>query len=295
MEWFDSLLDAVQAVLMSILVKLGPFMVALMPALFTAYSIYHTFQAEAGHELALFFAVVVGLAMETVGIVATHTAIDLYNAVQEGYTQRSKFRLMVWLVPVYVIGVSLVVGFSGDAFTPLVKGLGVASPWLTCIVYVAVALARDIKRTQARQRAEELARQQEVNEDRDWDRRKERLELEFRHEEKLARIEAKRPTNRSNFGRLDRPGDQQDRPDLDGLTVQDGVLDGQLDDLNERRRAAKERLLDDVLRYLDGHQDASLADIGRHIGRSKSTAGNYVDELQQAGRLYRNGHGWEVR
>lgn len=150
-QWFDSFLDAIQSLLMSVLVKVGPFFVALMPALFMAYAIYHTFQDEAGPELAFVFAVVVGIAWETVGIIATHTATDLYNAVQKGATQPVKFWLMVALVPVYVFGVAGVVYFSQDAFTPLVKGLGIVSPFLTAIVYIAVALARDLNRTELAQ------------------------------------------------------------------------------------------------------------------------------------------------
>lgn len=53
--------------------------------------------------------------------------------------------------------------------------------------------------------------------------------------------------------------------------------------------------LDVLLAYLDDHPDASLAEAGTAIGRSKSTAGVYVNELQATGRLYRNGHGWEVQ
>jgi hypothetical protein len=37
-----------------------------------------------------------------------------------------------------------------------------------------------------------------------------------------------------------------------------------------------------------------LAAAGQAIGRSKSTVGNYVSELAAAGRLKKNGHGWEV-
>src|SRR5262245_14837591 len=103
LQKFDSFLDAIQAILMSLLVNLWPLFFALMPASFTDYSIFHTFQGEAVYYLALFFALVVGLAMETVGIVATHTAIDLYNAKQQQIIEPVKFQVMAWLVPAYVI------------------------------------------------------------------------------------------------------------------------------------------------------------------------------------------------
>lgn len=147
----NAMLDEIQAILLSFLIKLGPFAVALMPALFTAYAIFHTFKSEAGTELALLFAVVVGLALETVGIIATHISVDLYNGWQSGIIKPLKFWLMVALVPFYVFGVALVIYFSGTAFTPLVRSLGIASPFLTCVVYVAVALARDLSKIEQKE------------------------------------------------------------------------------------------------------------------------------------------------
>jgi hypothetical protein len=56
----------------------------------------------------------------------------------------------------------------------------------------------------------------------------------------------------------------------------------------------KEASFEKILGYLNENPDASLSEIGRQIGRPKSTAKNYTDELMQSGRLSRNGHGWEV-
>ncbi len=260
---FDNALDAIQSILMSILVKIGPFFVALMPALFTAYAIYHTFKGDAGPGLALFFGVTVALAMEATGIVAIHTSVDLYNAAEDKTIQPIKFWLMVALIPFYVGGVSLVIAFSQDAFTPLVKSLGIASPFLTTVIYVAVALRRDVTRIEAKQEQVEDKQAQLEADQREWERERERLEMELKHSEKLARIESK-----------NRPGD---RP----KSVQE-----------PSNKAAS---LDAILDYLNANPDASLSKIGQHIGRPKSTVGNYVNELVQAGRLHKNGNGWEVR
>ncbi len=284
---FDSVLDAVQSILMSILTKIGPFFVALMPSLFTAYAIFHTFTFAAGFGLALFFAIVVGLAMETVGIVATHTALDLYNAKEEGKVQPIKFKLMTWLVPVYVLGVALVVYFSGDAFTPLVKGLGVASPFLTTIVYVAVALHRDISRTEAKQETIEDRQAQIEAEQRQWEREKELRELELKHAEKLARIEANKRSNSRSVDQLTTSLDQSlERSNL--------VNTGNLTRVNAQKKRDKEQALNAVLTYLNANSTASLNDIAQAVECSKGSAFNYVSELQQAGRLYKNGNGWEV-
>jgi len=77
-------------------------------------------------------------------------------------------------------------------------------------------------------------------------------------------------------------------------SVQVGVQDTVLDGVNERRRIEKADALDALLEYLAKQPDANLAEAGRAIGRSKSTVGNYVSELETAGRLRKNGNGWEV-
>ena len=252
-QLFDGFLDAVQSILLSVLVRIGPFFVALMPALFTAYSIYHTFKVEAGHELALFFAGVVGLAMETVGIIATHTAIDLYNAKQQGLIAPGKFRLLTWLIPVYVFGVAGVVAFSKDAFTPLVKSLGIASPFLTCVVYIAVALARDLADTRARQDAVEERETERENDERQFERKKELLELELKHKERMARIVQKTVKMPSN------------------TTVKQ-----------------PDNRTPNIYRH---NPDAGVTEISRRLGVSRQTIYNYLEELEQAKRIDRDERG----
>lgn len=275
-QQFDILLDAIQAMLLSFLVKLGPFFVALMPALFTAYAIFHTFASEAGPQLALLFAVTVALAMETVGIVATHTAIDLFNGKEMGTIKPIKFRLMVWLVPVYVVGIASVVGFSRDAFTPLVKGLGIAAPFLTCIVYIAVALARDLSRIEKQGQDREDTAKADIDQGRDWQHEQNRRLMEMKHEERMAKIAS---SNRPVTAQLPSNLDAQDRP---------------MDAPNAVRWASKETKLDATLDYLRRYPEASFADIGRNIGLSKSSGENYAKALEEDGKVKRNGSGWEV-
>lgn len=79
--------------------------------------------------------------------------------------------------------------------------------------------------------------------------------------------------------------------------VQDPVQNvqhGDLNALNAQRQAEKLANLNAVLDYLSQNPDASLGDIGRHIGKQKSTAKNYTDELAATGRLHKNGNGWQV-
>lgn len=281
---FDTFLDAIQSILMSLLVKLGPFFVALMPALFTAYSIFHTFKEEAGYYLALFFAVVVGVAIETVGIVATHTAIDLYNAKQQEIIEPVKFQVMAWLVPVYVIGVASVVSFSGDAFTPLVKGLGIASPFLTCIVYIAVALARDLSRIETKQSLSDERQAIIEAEDRQWQREKERLELDLKHRERLAKIQS------PNINKVTpQPVNQTSQ------IVQKSVKNHVFDRVNGPKTERKNQLLERMVDIYRDNPRTQVSTLASTLNVSRQTVYNYLSELEQAGRINQNGNGVEVR
>lgn len=276
---FDNFLDAIQSILMSLLVKLGPFFVALMPALFTAYSIFHTFKDEAGYYLALFFAVVVGIAIETVGIVATHTAIDLYNAKQQQIIEPVKFQVMAWLVPTYVIGVAAVVFFSEDAFTPLVKGLGIASPFLTCIVYIAVALARDLSRIETKKALIDERQATIENEDQQWRRDKERLELEMKHQERLAKIQSQS---------VNQPVAQAVNQTTQ--TVQETVKNHVFDAVNLSKTERKTQLLESLVDIYMDNPSVKVSTVASTLNVSRQTVYNYLDELEQAGRISRNGH-----
>lgn len=201
----DEIFDGIQAILLSFLLKLGPFAVALMPALFTGYAIYSIFAEVAGVELAMIFAVVVAFAIETVGIVISHTAIGQYNGWRRGKVDTFKVWLMVFLVPFYIGSVSGTVLFAEDAFHSLVQALGIASPFLTCSVYIAVALARDLqsieqaeeneqekaetRQRDAETRTEEARKRREQNE---FELERFRIEQETKAKIEIAKAEATR-------------------------------------------------------------------------------------------------------
>lgn len=69
---------------------------------------------------------------------------------------------------------------------------------------------------------------------------------------------------------------------------------GNLNDANNARQAKKAEAQVALLDYLTTNPYASQAEAGEVIGRSKTTVGNYIDELTTAGKLHRNGQGWEV-
>jgi hypothetical protein len=82
--------------------------------------------------------------------------------------------------------------------------------------------------------------------------------------------------------------------DIQTLKSEKRLSKSRLGQINSDRLATKQAALDTLLIYLADKPDASLSDIAAAIGRSRSTAGNYVNELTTDGRLHKNGHGWEV-
>jgi predicted transcriptional regulator len=52
---------------------------------------------------------------------------------------------------------------------------------------------------------------------------------------------------------------------------------------------AKVQALDTLITYMTGKPDASVTELAKVIGRSRATVYNYLDELEQAGRVHRNG------
>ncbi len=61
-----------------------------------------------------------------------------------------------------------------------------------------------------------------------------------------------------------------------------------------QKTVSKEEALSLILQFLTDNPDASLSQIGRQVGRPKSTVGNYVNRLIEEGRLHKNGDGWKV-
>jgi predicted transcriptional regulator len=75
-----------------------------------------------------------------------------------------------------------------------------------------------------------------------------------------------------------------------GLVAPNGT---NLDAANAGRKAKRARIMDAALDYLCTHPDASYSELGRHLDVSKSAASNYAGALVDAGRLKKNGKGWE--
>ncbi len=80
----------------------------------------------------------------------------------------------------------------------------------------------------------------------------------------------------------------------DTLSAQPSKLGGDLGAANAVRLSGVEVKLDAVLDFVESNPNASYRQIGQHIGQSKSSGENYIKRLIEAGRLHKNGNGWEI-
>lgn len=67
-----------------------------------------------------------------------------------------------------------------------------------------------------------------------------------------------------------------------------------LNDVNAEKLNDKQAALNALLNFYRSNPNASLNEAGDAIGRSKGTVSNYLNELEQAGLIHRNGSGVEV-
>ena len=67
-----------------------------------------------------------------------------------------------------------------------------------------------------------------------------------------------------------------------------------IDQARAVRSANKVQAMDGLLTFYQTNPDASYSEAGQAIGRSKTTVGSYLDELENSGRVERNGSGVQV-
>lgn len=260
---FDRALAVLQGWILSILKRLGIFAVAAMPATFTSVAVYILLLNSPTPELALPISIIVGFALETVGIVIVHIAAELYNGMRDGKIAPAKFKLLAGLVPVYGLLVSLIVWFSESAFSDLVRAIGIASPWLAIIIYIAIALANDLETI--------LGREARI----------ERRELDLQESERRRqqRLEDDELAHRREMERLRLTQDHE--LSLRQLTAQASVAD----DKRQRDDVDYDAIRQTLYNLLREGNNVSPTRFGEEHGVSRQTVHAWINKYQE------NGHG----
>ena len=186
-----------------------------------------------------------------------------------------------WLL---IIGSSLLAGVFNvlHARTDLVSRTIAAMPSLFLLLSFETFLGQvklAVRRTQIVQGVEQLValvqNQQATLQQLEADEQRLRTEL--------TTLEAEANSLRSEISRL-----RQEKRTAEAFNL------GTLDAANTVRANGKAQALTALLAFYGQHPQASLNEAGEAIGRSKSTVSNYLEALETAGRIRRDGQGVEV-
>lgn len=267
---FDNIIATIEAMILTVLSRLGAYFCAAVPGSFTALSIYNILGKS---DLAWYLGLIVAIAWESAGIIVTKQTIELWSRYEQSKSGKGKLAVMIILAIVYVVGVMAVVLATGEAFPNVIKAVGALSPVLAISVYLANALRLDFQKADVKQDAIEA-------DDRQWQREKERLILEQKHQERLSKISVKNGVNDAGQGVKE--------------SVNEGVKYNALDNVNLHREERKRQLLDSLIDIYFDNPKVSISQVAGQLNISRQTVYNYQDELVEAGRLHKNGNGWEV-
>lgn len=94
--------------------------------------------------------------------------------------------------------------------------------------------------------------------------------------------------------RIERPTSVQLDTVLERSVASSKTPDRTLEKANEQRKNAKLNAQNEMLEVFRRDPNASLRTVGKQIGRSPSTVSSWLDELESANTIHRNGNGVRV-
>jgi len=211
---------------------------------------------------------VAAVIIESLGLATAETALELreYNQSRRKSDPRAPFALAVALVVVYlVVAIGLTVAL--DIAPALATYSPAIFPFLSLVGVTVLALRGDHQRRLAM-----------IAQDR---------------AERKTRRQVSRKVSGQVSGRVSQPvvRDVQES----GSNVQNGVQNSVLDAVNISRRERKVQILDAIVDIYRDNPKAGATDIARQLGIGRSTVYTYNAELEQSGRIAKNGNGWIVK
>jgi hypothetical protein len=209
--------------------------------------------------------VVVGLIVEGFGLGAVNTALEIYNynRSRRKTDPAAPLWIALFILAVYFVAVTGLTVLL-DTLPDLSVYAPVLFPTLSIAAVTLLALRADHRRR--------LAAIAEAKADRS----------------------AHRSGNRSGSGSGDRSLTTRGEGQLDAIVTGDPGHVDSLTIANEVRRRNRDEAIQAALAHIAEHPDATFRDIGKAAGRSKPWAIEVMGELANAGKVHRNGKGWEV-
>lgn len=233
---------------------LGPWLCPLAPAIVFGYALYVSAPVDMA-EFRIITAVAVAIGLIVAGAVSSHNAI-----VSGGWRPWS---LVVGYIVLEIVGLWLM------SVSPDVKVVGTVASLLTLIVYLSRSSAKEIDTAKIEAKEIDGARRdfqvEQARLNADHQRRMAEHAADLKHQEKLARIEAKK-VSESVKGKVS----ESVKKSVNGFT---------LDGLKEALQA-------------DGKPN--MTQLAKDFGISRPTLYNRLNNLVGSGEVIKNGNGYEV-
>lgn len=197
----DNITNTLTANLVSLMILVGTFAMAAVPALMTGISVYFFTIQQWGQSLALLMSVASGVGIEAVGISSAFVALKLYNDWRANPEQgRTRLVVSISLAVGYAIAVGGII-VAIDNMPRAMVGFGAVSPWLALMLYTARGLYQDVLDKEAEKRLIKNAEvQAQVTELETAQANKQELallKLKLRHEEKMATLQQPVPVQQT--------------------------------------------------------------------------------------------------
>jgi hypothetical protein len=200
-------------------------------------------------------AFIAALVIESLGLATTATALALWNYNKD--RRKTDPRAPVALA-LAMIGVYYVVATGLTVLLDIVSGLAVYAPAIFPTLSLTGVTVLALRSDHRRR----LATIESVKQER-------KAERQMKRQGAVARL-SNQASNNERF-------------------------DTNLDALRAARASKRDARLDALLTFLASNPDAGPTEAGRAIGVTRQTVYNYERELEAAGRLRRDGDGWETR
>lgn len=203
-EGLDAIVSTLGTNIISFATLAGTVTMAAVPALFTGTSVYILTRPAWGEQMARIAGWTTAIGVEAVGMVASHVALKLYRSWRDKQTTGLEFVLAICLMVIYILTVAGIVLFV-EGLSGTLQAIGVGSPVLATVLYVARGLYLDVRfrEVQSRIRARKQQAEDEAAAKRDAELEAElkRLRAQQSHELKMRELELKYQNgNRNSSG-----------------------------------------------------------------------------------------------
>jgi hypothetical protein len=182
-SFFDNLFETAGNIALAFIRRAAPFAVPMAPAYFFGHAIYTA--VDRNDWLAITVGVIAALGLESAGILAAHYAVKFYSDGRNRQGHAATIGTVLYLV-IGIAAIWLMESATNDA-----KLVGTAMFLIAGIVYLLIGLSEADRLAQRTQETAENRNLAQETDEREWQRKIALAQMRLRHEEKLARIQAK--------------------------------------------------------------------------------------------------------